>query len=51
MKKKSLKTSVEELDVPGLTKLENLLGGQGATLHFKANKKGGLSVSVKQVES
>jgi|JI10StandDraft_1071094.scaffolds.fasta_scaffold261175_3 hypothetical protein len=51
VKKKSLKTTVEELDVPGLTKLENLLGGQGATLHFKANKKGGLSVSVKQVES
>lgn len=51
IKKKSPHKIVEEIDLHGLTKLEELLGGNGATLHFKTNKKGGLSVSVKQVES
>lgn len=50
VKKKTAKTVVEDMDVPGLSRLEDLLGGHGATLHFKANKKGGLSVSIKQVE-
>ena len=49
--KKPAKTITEEADVHGLSRLDDLLIGQGATLHFKANKKGGLSVSVKQIES